>query len=755
MSFEGAGRAAGVSIWRIESFEAKPYDPQAYGKFYTGDCYIVLHSVQTPGPLEHTLYFWLGSESSQDEQGSAALLAVELDDKLGGAAVQVREQGEFESAGFLGLFKSIQFLKGGVKSGFNHVDRDEHDTRLFRLKGARVVTMVQTDVAAKSLNSGDVFVLDLKDVIYQWNGASANQREKSKGVDVCLSLRDEEHGGKARIEVLDEGSESAAFWAGLGGKGPVAAAQQDDQGIKAMQPKVLRCSDNTGNLTVSEVSYSGLLPSKSILTSSEVYFVDVGAEIYCWVGREASAAEKGAAMSSIAGYLQKNGRSKVVAVKVLEGAEPVAFKHKFTDFFPPPTPPTFGDFGRRSGSVAEAPPQQSNSKIAADMKVRGTEGEKKQAYDDGNGKATVYRIVDFEKERVPDEEFGLLYEGDSYIVHYVYEQNGKPTHLLYFWQGRESSQDEKGSSALLAKQIDDELGGAATQLRLEQGHETEHFLRLFKGRLVVRHGGHASGFRTKSVEEASEDDGVQLYQVKGYGALSTHGAQVEDKAASLNSGDCFVLITPASASIWQGSGSNAAERQVAASVASALAAGRPLVTLEEGEEPESFWEALGGKADYPKEKQTMGGEAPPRLFECSNRTGAFVATELFGWSQGDLLPTECFLLDTVSSLFVWNGGEANETEKRGVATLAKEYLEAVGRPSCPVITVAGGLEPALFASHFLGWDFDAPPAFVDPYEAKLALLAQANVGMGGEEAETETRDSGAPAYRAQCVQILK
>ena len=36
--------------------------------------------------------------------------------------------------------------------------------------------------------------------------------------------------------------------------------------------------------------------------------------------------------------------------------------------------------------------------------------------------------------------------------------------------------------------------------------------------------------------------------------------------------------------------------------------------------------------------------------------------------------------------------------------------------------VRAGFEPALFTAHFRGWDYDAPPAFVDPYEAKLAAL---------------------------------
>lgn len=213
--FEAHRAQAGTFVWRIEQFEAKPYPKEQYGKFYTGvrgcdapaararrgcaralvaraasrahgcaphsprarrrgacagDCYIVLHSVQkaSSSALEHTAYYWLGAESSQDERGAAALLTVTLDEECtGGAATQVREVGGSESASFLALFPRVQFLTGGVASGFTKVDRDAHEARLFRLKGSRIVTMSQVPLSAASLNSGDVFVLDLKDVIYQ------------------------------------------------------------------------------------------------------------------------------------------------------------------------------------------------------------------------------------------------------------------------------------------------------------------------------------------------------------------------------------------------------------------------------------------------------------------------------------------------------------------------------------------------------------------------------------------------------------
>ena len=41
-AFESAGQEPGLQIWRIEDFEAVPYDQSQYGKFHVGDSYLVL-----------------------------------------------------------------------------------------------------------------------------------------------------------------------------------------------------------------------------------------------------------------------------------------------------------------------------------------------------------------------------------------------------------------------------------------------------------------------------------------------------------------------------------------------------------------------------------------------------------------------------------------------------------------------------------------------------------------------------------------
>ena len=177
--FDGAGKEAGLEIWRIENLEPKPYPKADYGTFFKGDSYIVLKSTQKPGysSLNWDIYFWLGGDSSQDEQGAAALMTVELDDYLGGAPVQHREVEGYESKEFGQLFKKIVYKKGGVASGFKTVVRGVYETTLWQVKGARSCKVSECALDASSLNAGDVFILETQDVIYQWNGKEANKKE--------------------------------------------------------------------------------------------------------------------------------------------------------------------------------------------------------------------------------------------------------------------------------------------------------------------------------------------------------------------------------------------------------------------------------------------------------------------------------------------------------------------------------------------------------------------------------------------------
>jgi hypothetical protein len=98
-------------------------------------------------------------------------------------------------------------------------------------------------------------------------------------------------------------------------------------------------------------------------------------------------------------------------------------------------------------------------------------------------------------------------------------------------------------------------------------------------------------------------------------------AQVDEKASSLNSNDCFVLVTPKTTWAWCGKGATGDERAVAKTVAEALAPPASVETVAEGKEPEAFWAALGGKGAYVTPPPDQHTPIDPRLFQCSNASG--------------------------------------------------------------------------------------------------------------------------------------
>ena len=135
--------------------------------------------------------------------------------------------------------------------------------------------------------------------------------------------------------------------------------------------------------------------------------------------------------------------------------------------------------------------------------------------DDGTGKLDIWRIENFEMVPLEKGLYGQFFGGDSYVILYTYMLNNKESYIIYFWQGQESSQDEKASAALHAVNLDDKYGGAPVQVRVVQNKEPDHFLLVFKGRMIVHAGGKASGFKNRVDKDSYDVDGTRLFHIRG------------------------------------------------------------------------------------------------------------------------------------------------------------------------------------------------------------------------------------------------
>lgn len=726
-AFEGVGQEAGLLIWRIEQMEVKAIPRSEHGNFYNGDSYIVLNTKETKsGRLEWDIHFWLGEETSQDEAGAAAIKSVELDDVLGGSPVQHREVQGHETGLFLSYFKKgIRYLKGGVKSGFHHVE-DEIVKRLLRVKGRRNVRLHEMPMEVGSLNKGDCFILDVGPSVFLYVGPESGRMERIKAIQAANAIRDDMHHGRSTVKIIDDDSsysEVQEFFEelGEGSSDDVsdASAGGDDTTFEADLEKKIALykiwEDDSGDLQFELVSEKPL--KQESLESGDCFILDTGVNgIFVWIGRESSSKERREAMNLANKYIEKNNYPKWIPVKrIIDQAEPPVFKSYFSVWTEPDDQLGMG----KAYAVEEIAASLPNEDLSGGV---GSLNRKRRVFfskgvgkacgfmpDDGSGSYEIWRVENFDVVPVESSQHGIFFGGDSYIVKYIYNKGGSERYILYFWQGQTSTQDERATSAIMAVKMDNDLGGKAIQVRVIQGQEPEHFLRIFKGKMVILSGGKASGFKNIHDYDSYDSDGTRLFQVRGTNDYNTRAEQVPETSSSLNSNDVFILETPSVTYLWIGKESNEEEKVMGKNIIEVVSPGREVIEITEGEEPDEFWASLGGKGDYASTRDLSSRPLlQPRLFKLSNETGKFIVEEICNFIQEDLDEDDVMVLDAGDALYIWIGKGANEDEKRKSLEMAEEYIQSDPTDrnfnDILIITVKQYEEPDTFKSYFGNWN---------------------------------------------------
>jgi gelsolin len=327
------GIQAGLFIWRIEDFEVVPWPRERYSSFYEGDSYIVLHTEEVKGDTEthliHDIFFWLGRATTQDEAGTAAYKTVELDEFLHGAAVQHRELQAAPSDAFSALFPRLKILRGGVRSGFNHVETLLRVFKNPRATASRDAVLVhEVEPTWQSLDEGDVFILDKGDKILVWQGKKCAPMEKLKAAQVVNDLTIAKH---VDVEVLSqEEARSKVVVDYLGGRDlefgtrfecaqPVSAATERD--VK----KLFRLSDAGGELAFGLVKEGNGI-GREDLNGGDVFLLDMGKSIWVWEGSGASRAERASWLKVAQRYMGMQPDANELGIaKVKQGNEGKAF----------------------------------------------------------------------------------------------------------------------------------------------------------------------------------------------------------------------------------------------------------------------------------------------------------------------------------------------------------------------------------------------------------------------------------------------
>ncbi|XP_076111204.1 gelsolin-like protein 2 isoform X2 [Mytilus galloprovincialis] len=307
-AWEGAGQSVGLKIWRVVKFQITDWEEEDYGKFFDGDSYIILNTYKKNEDSEelcYDLHFWIGKHSTQDEYGTAAYKTVELDTFLDDAAVQHREVMGHESTLFKSYFKSITTMQGGAETGFKHVLPEEYRPRLLHFSGKRRIEVKEVPYKRSSLNSGDVYVLDLGMQIYQWNGAESSGMERIKAAEYLQLLESERP--KASTTVVDESGISKAhrFYEAIP-EGDADEVDSDDEEEGDDEKKLLRLSDAGGSFTFSEVKTGDVVMDD--LGEDDVFVLDTKSELFVWVGGKASVDERRNGMGYAHKYLMDKAR---------------------------------------------------------------------------------------------------------------------------------------------------------------------------------------------------------------------------------------------------------------------------------------------------------------------------------------------------------------------------------------------------------------------------------------------------------------
>lgn len=757
-AFQGAGQKIGTEIWRIENFQPVPLPKSAHGKFYSGDSYIVLQtSPGKGGAYLYDIHFWLGKDTSQDEAGTAAIKTVELDAILGGRAVQHRELQGHESDKFLSYFKPcIIPLEGGVASGFKTPEEEEFETRLYTCKGKRVVRLKQVPFSRSSLNHDDVFILDTKEKIFQFNGANSNIQERAKALEVIQFLKDKYHEGTCDVAIVDDGklqteSDSGAFWVLFGGFAPIGkkVATEDDIVLEKSPAKLYCVMDSQVKAVDEELT-------KSNLENNKCYLLDCGAEVFVWVGRVTQVDERKAAIQAAEEFIASQNRPKSTCImRLIQGYETHSFKANF-DSWPSSSAPSVAEEGR--GKVAALLKQQGVG-IKGGGKTAPVVEEVPPLLEDG-GKIEVWRINGSAKTPVPSEDSGKFFSGDCYIALYTYHSHDKKEdYYLCYWIGKDSVEEDQNTAARLATTMCNSLKGRPTLGRIYQGKEPPQFVALFEPMVVLK-GGLSSGYKNYIADKGLNDEtytseSVALIRISGTSVHNNIAIQVDAVASSLNSHECFLLQSGTSMFNWHGNQSTFEQQQLVTKVAEFLKPGVIVKHSKEGTESSAFWFALGGKQNYTSKKVTPEVFRDPHLFAFSFNKGKFEVEEIYNFSQDDLLTEDVLILDTRAEVFTWVGQSVEPREKQNAFEIGQKYVELASAleglsPKVPLYKVTEGNEPCFFTTYF-SWDPAKAMAHGNSFQKKVMLLFGTSHAT---EERTNGTNQGGPTQRASALAAL-
>uniref|UniRef100_A0A672NIC9 Supervillin-like n=1 Tax=Sinocyclocheilus grahami TaxID=75366 RepID=A0A672NIC9_SINGR len=681
---------------------------------------------------------------------------------------------------------------------------------LVQVKGRRHVQTRLVEPRASSLNSGDCFLLITSHYCFIWIGEFANVIEKAKTAELATFIHTKHDLGcrASYVQTIEEGANTHThaakeFWKILGGQASYQAAgtPEEDEFYESAVVETNCIYRLIEDKLVPEDDYWGRVPRCSMLNPKEVLVFDFGSEVYVWHGKEVTLAQRKVAFQlakhlwngtfdytncdinpldpgECNALIPRKGQGRpdwAVFGRLTQHNETILFKEKFLDWSDSKkSTKKNGDSHEHRGGECR-PYDASLMLTTVQMPVKTVldgvdvgrgyglvEGDEGRNFEISTLSVDVWHILEFDYSRLPKQSIGQFHEGDTYVVKWKYMIStagelyvgGKEKCCYFFWQGRNSTVNEKGTSALMTVELDEERGA---QVQVQQGKEPPCFLQCFNGGMIVH-----AGKREEEEENAQND--WHLYCVRGEKPLEAHLLEVVCHCSSLRSRTSMILlnIPKASMYLWHGCKAQMHTSDVGRTAANKIKEQCPLEAglhssskvsiqeCDEGAEPQGFWEALGrrDRKAYDCMLQDPGKfNFTPQLFQLSSTSGEFVAVEFvypsrepnlvnsMPFLQEDLYTATqpaLFLVDNHHEVYLWQGWWPQDSESTGSARIrwdsdrkcametVLQYSKEKNEKKTPKsYLIHAGLEPLTFTNMFPSWEHREDIAEITEREAEV------------------------------------